>query len=65
VSSKERNRQKRAEWEAESWKREEERIAEANRRRSMSTYSRIEEFVADDELKTILHAICERIGLED
>lgn len=42
-----------------------ERDAERRRRANLSMYARIEEFVDDEELKRILHDICERVGLQD
>jgi hypothetical protein len=51
---------KRAQWEAESIAAEQEQ----NRRNNLSMWERIEEFVEDEELKTILHALAEKTGLE-
>ena len=61
MSSPERRAQKRREWEEQTARRE----AERNRIANLSMYARIEEFVEDEQLKTILHAITQRLGMED
>jgi len=52
---------------AKAKEREAEDIArdnETRRRNSLSMWERIEEFVHDEELKIILHALAEKAGLE-
>lgn len=61
MSSRERREEKRKEWEEEQSRRDRER----HRIENLSMYSRIEEFVQDEQLKVILHKICERIELEE
>lgn len=61
MSSPERERQKRREWEEEQRRAETERV----RRASITMWERIEEFVQDDELKIILHALARKCGLEE
>lgn len=61
MSSRERREEKRKEWDEEQSRLDRER----HRIENLSMYSRIEEFVQDEQLKVILHKICERIGLED
>ncbi|WP_439392582.1 hypothetical protein ACRQ5Q_24480 [Bradyrhizobium sp. PMVTL-01] len=61
MSSREREKEKR-----EAWARKQEAAErERNRRANLSMYSRIEEFVEDEELRNILHAICQHIGMQD
>jgi hypothetical protein len=60
MSSPARRAEKRKEWEAEQLRRE----AERNRIENLSLYDRIEEFVSDEQLKSILHALAEKCGLE-
>jgi ribosome-binding factor A len=60
-------------WKAEQQRRKEEyqrkldaaREAERIRKENLSMYSRIEELEVSDDLKFVLHAITERLGMED
>ena len=61
MSSPERRKLKALAWEAE----EHAMYVEQHRRASLTMWERIEEFVDDDELKTILHKIAEQCGLEN
>jgi acetyl-CoA carboxylase carboxyltransferase component len=61
MSSKERRAEKAREWEEEQRKADIER----HRRENLTMWERIEEFVKDEELKNILHALAEHTGLED
>jgi hypothetical protein len=61
MSSRERREEKRKKWEEEQARQDRERYRIEN----LSMYSRIEEFVQDEQLKFILHKICERIELEE
>lgn len=58
--STERRKQKAAEWAAE----QERMDAERRRRASLSMWERIEEFGGDEEMKSILHELAEKTGLE-
>lgn len=41
-----------------------ERRREEHRRANLSMYARIEEFVQDEQLRVILHAMSERLGMD-
>lgn len=56
--------EKRALKRAEDEARHEAHMREVARREDLTMWGRIEEFVGDEELKRILHALAEKVGLE-